>query len=281
MNAFVDKLVQAQQRTGSLVCVGLDSDYDKLPKHLLKTEDPVYEFNKQIIAATKDHCCAYKPNLAFYEALGPRGWETLKHTILEIPEEIPIIIDAKRGDIGNTAAKYAEAIFDDLEADAVTLNPYMGFDSIEPFLKYENCFAFILALTSNEGARDFQYLESMGKPLYMHIVDKVKQWNDDENLGLVVGASDAEQIKQIRDKAGKMPFLVPGVGAQGGDLAKAVEYGTANDGMILLNISRGIIFTSKDEKFAEGAAQSLARYNERINQVRGEAVPAVAAEEGE
>lgn len=272
MNAFIEKLTAAQSRTGSYVCVGLDSDFDKIPRHLMSLSDPVFEFNRQIIDATKDKCCAYKPNLAFYEAMGPRGMETLKRTLMHIPEGIPVILDAKRGDIDNTAKKYAEAIFDDLEGDAVTLSPYMGWDSIEPFLAYENAFAFILCLTSNNSAKDFQYLESGGKPLYMHVVDKVNSWNRSGNLGLVVGASKPEQIMEIRMKAPKLPFLIPGVGAQGGDLHKAVEYGTLGDGIVVINISRGVIFASKDEEFAAAAAKELDRFNTRINQVKAGAV---------
>ncbi|MGB5106086.1 MAG: orotidine-5'-phosphate decarboxylase [Candidatus Zixiibacteriota bacterium] len=272
MSAFIEKLASAQSKSDSLVCVGLDSDFEKIPKHLMGNSDPVFEFNKAIIDATKDKCCAYKPNLAFYEAMGPRGMETLKRTLMYIPAEIPVILDAKRGDIDSTAKKYAEAIFDDLEGDAVTLSPYMGWDSIAPFLAYENAFAFILCLTSNESAKDFQYLECEGKPLYMHVVDKVSSWNKDENLGLVVGASKPEQIKEIRMRAPKLPFLIPGVGAQGGDLHKAVEYGSMNDGMVVINISRGVIFASKDTDFASAAAKELERFNTRINQVRAGAV---------
>lgn len=268
MNPFLDKLTKAQNKNQSLVCIGLDSDFDLLPAHLHEREDPVFEFNKAIVDATKTHCCAYKPNLAFYEALGPRGMETLKRTIMYLPPDIPVILDAKHGDIGNTAKKYAEAIFDDLEGDAVTLSPYMGYDSIEPFLQYENGFAFILALTSNEGAKDFQHLSCDGKPLYMHVVEKVSSWNTNGNLGLVVGASQSEQIKEIRLKAPQLPFLIPGVGAQGGDLNKAVEYGTMNNGMILVNISRGVIFASKDQNFATAATEALQAFNFRINQSR-------------
>ena len=272
MNAFIEKVTNAQTKNDSLVCVGLDSDFEKMPKHLMSSADPVFEFNKAIIDATKDKCCCYKPNLAFYEAMGPRGMETLKRTLMYIPEEMPVILDAKRGDIDNTAKKYAEAIFDDLEGDAVTLSPYMGWDSIAPFLEDENAFAFILCLTSNESAKDFQYLESGGKPLYMHVVDKVNSWNRNENLGLVVGASKPEQIMEIRIKAPKLPFLIPGVGAQGGDLHKAVEYGTLGDGLVIINISRGVIFASKEQDFASRAASELDRFNTRINQVRAGAV---------
>ncbi|MCC6963451.1 MAG: orotidine-5'-phosphate decarboxylase [candidate division Zixibacteria bacterium] len=272
MNAFIDKLTKAQSKNDSLVCVGLDSDFEKIPRHLMSHQDPVFEFNKAVIDATKNKCCAYKPNLAFYEAMGPRGMETLKKTIMHIPADIPIIIDAKRGDIDNTAKKYAEAIFDDLEGDAVTLSPYMGYDSIAPFLEYEGAFVFVLCLTSNEGAKDFQYLHCEGKPLYMHVVDKVNSWNRNENFGLVVGASKPEQLMEIRLKAPKLPFLVPGVGAQGGDLHKAVEYGTAGDGLVIINISRGVIFASNKDDFAAAAADSLDRFNVRINQVRAGAV---------
>jgi orotidine-5'-phosphate decarboxylase len=268
MNPFLDKLARAQTKNESLVCVGLDSDFDRLPEHLHELEDPVFEFNKAIIDATKTHCCAYKPNLAFYEALGPRGMETLKRTIMYMPSDIPVILDAKRGDIGNTAKKYAEAIFDDLEGDAVTLSPYMGYDSIEPFLEYDTGFVFVLAVTSNEGAKDFQYLDCGGKPLYMHVVEKVASWNKDGNLGLVVGASQSEQIKEIRLKAPQLPFLIPGVGAQGGDLSKAVEYGTMNGGIVVINISRGIIFASNGPDFAKMAGEALQAFNFRINQFR-------------
>jgi orotidine-5'-phosphate decarboxylase len=261
MNGFVAKLTKAQERSGSVICVGLDSDIERIPSHLRDCDDPVFEFNKAIVDATKEKCCAYKPNLAFYEALGPRGLETLKRTILHIPEQMPIILDGKRGDIGNTARKYAESIFDDLEGDAVTLSPYLGYDSIEPFLQYQDVFVFVLAVTSNASARDFQYLTCNGKPLYMHVVDKVKEWNKDRNLGLVVGASRPEQILEVRVAAPELPFLIPGIGAQGGDLAKAVDYGTRNDGVVIINVSRGILFASEGEDFAEKAAAALDQFN--------------------
>lgn len=244
MNVFLEKLVTTQKKNNTLICVGLDSDIEKIPEHLKDFDDPVYEFNRAIIDSTKDMCCAYKPNLAFYEALGPRGLETLKKTILHLPMEIPIILDAKRGDIGNTAKKYAESIFDDLEGDAVTLSPYLGYDSIEPFLEYKEGFVFVLAVTSNKSAADFQYLDCNGKPLYMHVVETVQKWNKDKNIGLVVGASQPEQILEIRKVAPDLPFLIPGVGAQGGDLDKAVDYGTRNDGIIVISISRGILYAS-------------------------------------
>jgi orotidine-5'-phosphate decarboxylase len=266
MNKFIEKLTKAQKKNNSLICVGLDSDIEKIPTHLQSTDDPVFEFNKAIISATKDKCCAYKPNLAFYEALGPRGLETLKKTTLLIPENIPVILDAKRGDIGNTAQKYAEAIFDDLEGDAVTLSPYLGFDSVEPFLAYEGCFAFILAVTSNPSAHEFQHLACNGKPLYMHVVERVKSWNKDGNLGLVVGASESDVIKEIRLAAPELPFLIPGVGAQGGDLHKAVENGTLQNGIVTINVSRGVIFASNGEDFAERASESLEQFNFRIRQ---------------
>lgn len=267
MNRFLEKLTATQAKNKSIICVGLDSDLDKLPAHLQSSEDPVFEFNKAIIDATKDKCCAYKPNLAFYEALGPRGLETLKRTIMHIPEEIPIILDGKRGDIGNTARKYAESIFDDLEGDAVTLSPYLGFDSIEPFLEYDENFVFVLAVTSNQSSADFQYLDCAGKPLYMHVVEKVREWNKDGKLGLVVGASKPGQIAEIRAAAPELPFLIPGVGAQGGDLNKSVEFGTANEGIVTINISRGVIFASDGEDFAQKAAESLDQFNYRVNQL--------------
>jgi orotidine-5'-phosphate decarboxylase len=268
MNAFVKKLLSAQKRSGSLVCVGLDSDFSKLPQHLKSDSDPVLAFNKAIINATAESCCSYKPNLAFYEALGSSGYGTLKQTLRYIPENVPVILDAKRGDIGNTASKYAESIFGDLDGDAVTLSPYLGFDSIKPFLEYESKFAFVLAVTSNQTAEDFQYLQSSGKPLYMHVVDKVNSWNSARNLGLVVGAPRPEQIDEIRRAAPNLPFLIPGIGAQGGDLEKAVRYGTALDGIIAINISRGVIFASQGEDFVEKAQESLSQFNSKVDRIR-------------
>lgn len=268
MNAFIDKLLAAQKRNGSLVCVGLDSDLAKIPGHLKARKNPVLEFNRAIIAATRDACCAYKPNVAFYEALGASGYETLKQTIDSVPNDIPVILDAKRGDIGNTARKYAESLFGDLNGDAVTLSPYLGFDSIQPFLAYEGKFVFVLAVTSNKTAEDFQYLDSSGRPLYAHVVDKVKSWNSGGNLGLVVGAPRPEQIAEIRNAAPVLPFLIPGIGAQGGDLEKAVNYGTANGGTITINVSRGVIFASSGEDYANKAAKSLADFNSRIKAIQ-------------
>lgn len=268
MNAFIEKLTAAQKKSGSLVCVGLDSDLAKLPEHLKGSSDPVLAFNREIIAATRDACCAYKPNLAFYEALGSGGYETLKKTLREISDEVPVILDAKRGDIGNTARKYAESIFDDLDGDAVTLSPYLGFDSIAPFISYKDRFAFVLAVTSNKSAEDFQYLNCDGEPLYLRVVNKVKSWNTDGNLGLVVGAPKPDQIAEIRHVAPDLPFLIPGIGAQGGDLEKAVSYGTAGDGIITINVSRGIIFASTGKDFAEKAAHALADFNSQVAHIR-------------
>jgi orotidine-5'-phosphate decarboxylase len=268
MNVFVEKLTAAQTESGSLVCVGLDSDLAKIPEHLKGSTDPVSAFNREIIAATKDICCAYKPNLAFYEALGSAGYETLKRTLREIPDKVPVILDAKRGDIGNTARKYAESLFDDLDGDAVTLSPYLGFDSIAPFIAYKDRFAFVLAVTSNKSAEDFQYLDCNGEPLYLRVVDKVKSWNRDGNLGLVVGAPKPDQIEEIRHVAPELPFLIPGIGAQGGDLEKAVSYGTADGGIVTINVSRSVIFASTGRDFADKAAQALADFNSQVARVR-------------
>lgn len=268
MNAFIEKLLAAQKRANSLVCVGLDSDLAKLPEHLKGDADPVFAFNRAIIDATKDACCAYKPNLAFYEALGSSGFETLKRTLQQIPDNVPVILDAKRGDIGNTASKYAESLYGELDGDAVTLSPYLGFDSIEPFLSYQDRFAFILAVTSNKSADDFQYLECDGRPLYLHVVEKVRSWNQHRNLGLVVGAHRPEQIAEIRSAAPELPFLIPGIGAQGGDLEKAVSYGTAQNGIITINVSRGVIFASSGKDFAKRAAESLAAFNAEVRSIQ-------------
>ncbi len=248
------ELIEQIKRKKSFLCVGLDPDLNKIPKHLLNTEDPIFEFNKAIIDATKDYCVAYKPNIAFYECLGPKGWESLKKTIDYIPNDIFTIADAKRGDIGNTSNYYAQTFFDYLNCDSVTVAPYMGSDSVTPFLEHKNSWVILLALTSNKGALDFQMIkDSEGKELYKSVLEKSATWGTPENLMYVVGATRAEGIGEVRAIVPDHFFLVPGVGAQGGSLEDVVKYGWNSDCGLLINSSRGIIFASNGEDFAEKA----------------------------
>ena len=238
----------------SYLCVGLDSDLNRIPKHLLKYDDPVFEFNKEIIDATKDVCIAYKPNLAFYEALGAKGWQSLQKTMNYIPEEHFTIADAKRGDIGNTSGLYAKAFFETFNFDSVTVAPYMGVDSVQPFLAFENKFVILLALTSNKGSKDFQFaIQENGMPLYEKVMRKAMEWGTPDNLMFVVGATHPESFSEIRAIAEDHFLLVPGVGAQGGDLAKISEYGKNELLGLLVNSSRGIIYAGDGEDFAEQA----------------------------
>jgi len=251
------ELFQQIQLKKSYLCVGLDTDIEKIPSHLLTADDPIYEFNKAIIDATKEYCVAYKPNLAFYEALGIKGWESLKKTIDYIPKDCLIIADAKRGDIGNTSALYAKAFFNELKADAVTVAPYMGKDSVTPFLNFENKWVIVLALTSNEGANDFQtsLLEESKAPLYEKVIRSVQSWGSEDQIMFVVGATRAEQFSHVRSLAPNNFFLVPGVGAQGGDLKAISKAGFNNQCGLLVNSSRQIIYAGKDEDFASRAGE--------------------------
>ncbi|UCB52100.1 MAG: orotidine-5'-phosphate decarboxylase [Candidatus Zixiibacteriota bacterium] len=267
---FVEKLLNASRKNNSLVCVGLDTDPQRIPRHLLKEEDPTFAFNQKIIDSTSDLACAYKPNMAFYEAQGSRGWESLKKTCEYIPEEIPVIIDAKRGDIGNTARMYAKAIFEELKGDAVTVNPYMGQDAVSPFLEYEGKCALVLCLTSNEGAKDFQLSLVDGKPLYEIVAEKVLSWNEKGNCGLVVGATHPEQLKRIREIASTLPILIPGIGAQAGDVESTVKFGTDENGeLAIINSSRGILYASQQEDFDQAARNEALRLRDAINLHRG------------
>lgn len=238
----------------SFLCVGLDTDLEKIPAHLLATEDPIFEFNKAIIDATKDFCVAYKPNIAFYECLGVKGWESLRKTLEYIPDNCFTIADAKRGDIGNTSKYYAKTFFEYLNFDSVTVAPYMGEDSVTPFYEFENKWVILLALTSNKGALDFQFMtDSKGEELYKKVLRKSSKWGTDENLMYVVGATRAEGIGEVRKLVPDNFFLVPGVGAQGGSLQDVANYGWNSDCGLLVNSSRGIIYASSDEDFAEKA----------------------------
>ena len=228
-----DQLVENIRRKGSFLCVGLDSDINKLPRHLLSADDPVYEFNKAIIDATAPYCVAYKPNLAFYEATGAQGWITLEKTIKYIKENHPdqfIIADAKRGDIGNTSKLYARSFFEHLDVDSVTVAPYMGEDSVTPFLGYEGKWVILLALTSNKGSHDFQFIEDKeGTRLFEHVIETSSKWAGPEEMMYVVGATQGEMFKDIRKVAPESFLLVPGVGAQGGSLAEVARYGMIKD----------------------------------------------------
>ena len=251
------ELVAQIKKKKSFLCIGLDVDLEKIPSHLLNNEDPIFAFNKAIIDATHHFCVAYKPNTAFYEAYGLKGWKSLEKTINYLNETYPeifTIADAKRGDIGNTSAMYAKAFFEDLAFDSVTVAPYMGKDSIEPFLAFKGKHTIMLALTSNEGAFDFQTKKINEKEVYKHVLETSKNWKNSENLMYVVGATKAEYFKEIRKIAPNSFLLVPGVGAQGGSLQDVCKYGLTKDIGLLINSSRGIIYASKDLNFAKDAA---------------------------
>lgn len=239
----------------SFLCVGLDPELSKIPAHLLAFPDPIFEFNKQIIDATRDLAVAYKPNLAFYEALGVQGWRTFTKTIKYIGNQHFIIADAKRGDIGNTSKMYAEAFFNKFKCDAVTVAPYMGKDSVQPFLQYKNKWAILLALTSNIGSLDFQMCpqEQTEEMLFAKVIRRAQEWSTPENLMFVIGATHADSFKLVREIAPQHFLLVPGVGAQGGDLEAIAKHGLTKDGGLLVNASRSIIYADSSEYFAEAA----------------------------
>ena len=252
------QLTQQIHRKKSFLCIGLDVDLTKIPQHFLQLEDPIFEFNKVIIDATHDLTVAYKPNTAFYEAYGIKGWQSLQKTINYINENHPdifTIADAKRGDIGNTSSMYAKAFLEDLNFDSVTVAPYMGKDSVEPFLAFENKHTILLVLTSNEGAFDFQTLNTNGKELYKQVLETSKTWKNAENLMYVVGATKAEYFTEIRKIVPDSFLLVPGVGAQGGDLAAVCKHGINKSIGLLINSSRAIIYASNESNFAAKARE--------------------------
>jgi orotidine-5'-phosphate decarboxylase len=263
---FTDKLLNASRKNKSWLCIGLDPDPELMP------EIDVLQFNQAIIEATCDLVCAYKPNLAFYEALGTEGLAILEKTVKYIPGDIPVIGDAKRGDIGNTARAYAKALFAVLGFDAATVNPYLGFDSIEPFINYQDKGVFILCRTSNRGATDFQNLCTNGLPLYEAVAQKAQEWNIYGNIGLVVGATYPEELKKVRSICPEMPLLIPGIGAQGGDLASAVGYGVdARGENAIINVSRQILYASKEKNFAQAARNMAEKIRKQINDYRNKA----------
>ena len=261
------QLVHQIHQKKSFLCIGLDVDLTKIPQHLLTLEDPIFEFNKAIIDATHDLCVSYKPNTAFYEAYGVKGWQSLEKTIKYINENYPeifTIADAKRGDIGNTSAMYAKAFLEDLNFDSITVAPYMGKDSIEPFLAFESKHAILLALTSNEGAFDFQTKNLEGKELYKIIIETSKTWKNSQNLMYVVGATKAEYFTEIRKIVPNSFLLVPGVGAQGGSLYDVCSYGLNDEIGLLVNSSRGIIYASNGKDFAQKAREEALKIQQEM-----------------
>ena len=266
------ELVSEIQKKGSFLCVGLDVDMKKIPEHLLKEDDPIFAFNKAIIDATAPYCVAYKPNLAFYEAYGVKGIIAFEKTVKYLKENYPeqfIIADAKRGDIGNTSKMYAQTFFGEYDVDALTVAPYMGEDSVTPFLEgYEGKWVILLALTSNKGSFDFQLTEDKaGERLFEKVIRRSLQWGNEENMMYVVGATRGEMFEDIRSVAPKAFLLVPGVGAQGGSLETVCEYGMIEDCGLLVNSSRGIIYASQGEDFAQVAGEKAKELQQQMSAI--------------
>ena len=267
------ELFENIQRKKSFLCVGLDTDVNKVPEHLFnESDDAIYEFNKAIIDATADLCVAYKPNLAFYESLGLQGWEVLERTVDYIRENYPdqfIIADAKRGDIGNTSAMYARTFFGNMDFDSVTVAPYMGEDSVTPFLTYENKWVTLLALTSNKGAYDFQFMKDAetGERLFEKVLKTSLTWGTDENLMYVVGATKAEMLTDIRAIVPEHFLLVPGIGAQGGSLQEVAKYGLTSTCGLLVNSSRQIIYASSEADYAKAARLEAEKVQAEMEQI--------------
>jgi orotidine-5'-phosphate decarboxylase len=259
------QLVAQIRAKQNFLCVGLDSDIRKIPKHLLSEPDPVFAFNKAIIDGTKDHCIGYKINTAFYESRGLKGWESMERTVNYIPESHFRIADAKRGDIGNTSSQYAKTFFEEMPFDAVTVAPYMGEDSVKPFLEYPDKWTIVLGLTSNAGSMDFQKLPlASGRPLYEEVLLKTASWGSTNNLMFVVGATRTEDLAQIRKLIPDHFLLVPGIGAQGGSLADVCRYGINKDCGLLINASRAVIFVDATTDFASKAAEAAKEYAEEM-----------------
>ena len=251
------ELVNQIKEKKSFLCIGLDTDIKKIPKHLLTFEDPVFEFNKRIIDETKDLCVAFKLNIAFYESNGIDGWKSLMKTIEYIPNDIFTIADAKRGDIGNTSSMYAKTFFESMDFDSITVNPYMGSDSVEPFLNFKNKWVILLALTSNIGSQDFQKISDRNNiKLYENVIKKSSEWAGNERIMYVIGATQSKSLKEIRKIIPNHFLLVPGIGAQGGSLTEVIENGLNSDYGLLINSSRSIIYSSKDLNFASSARKA-------------------------
>lgn len=268
-----ERLFQSIIEKKSFLCIGLDPVLDRMPKEFLDMEDPIFEFNKCIIDQTKDLCVAYKPNLAFYEAYGVDGWKSFQKTVDYIPDDIMVIADAKRGDIGNTSNRYAKAFFETMNCDALTIAPYMGEDSVTPFLGFDNKWVILLGLTSNKGSQDFQFLQADGKSFFQNVLEKAQDWASSDELMFVIGATHPEKFKEIRDIAQDYFYLVPGVGAQGGNLKEICRYGLNNQVGLLVNSSRGIIYagegTNKYKQEIRTAAQVLQREMSSILNEKG------------
>ncbi len=258
------QLIQEIKNKASFLCVGLDTDIKKIPSHLLSETDPVFEFNKAIIDATKDHCVSYKINTAFYESMGSKGWETMERTLNYIPKNIFTIADAKRGDIGNTSDMYARAFFENLSFDSVTLAPYMGKDSIAPFFNYENKWGIVLALTSNSGSEDYEQKSIGDEKLYERVIKTTCEIGNISNLMFVVGATKAEELANIRKIIPKHFLLVPGVGAQGGSLSDVAKFGMNEDCGLLVNASRSIIYAGNEKDFAQKAKAEAQNINDEM-----------------
>lgn len=263
------ELVAQIRKKKSFLCVGLDTDIEKIPSYLLDKDDPVFEFNKMIIDATKDYCVAYKPNIAFYESMGVSGWRSLEKTLAYIPSDIFTISDAKRGDIGNTSRMYAKAFFENMNFDSVTVAPYMGEDSVKPFTEFDNKWVILLGLTSNEGSGDFQKekLQQGDQFLYEKVLTKSQEWGTSENMMYVIGATHGKTFESIREIIPNHFLLVPGVGAQGGSLSDVAQYGLNNECGLLVNSSRGIIYADQTERFADVARQKAQEMQSEMQQI--------------
>ncbi len=265
------QLYERIKKKRSFLCIGLDTDLSKIPPHLLSYQDPIFEFNKRIIDATHDLCVAYKPNIAFYESRGFEGWLALEKTAQHIPDEVFKLADAKRGDIGNTSRMYAMGFFDKMDFDAVTLSPYMGSDSVLPYLQFDNKWVVLLALTSNEGAADLQYLKTENGQLFEEVLRVSKDWGTVDNTMFVVGATKASMMKKVREIVPDHFLLVPGVGAQGGSLTEVAKNGLNSKCGLLVNSSRGIIYASRDENFAEAARAEALKMQKEMEAILDEA----------
>jgi len=261
----LEKIKNIQQKNHSLLCVGLDSDLSKIPKHFGNNIKSLLDFNKEIIDCTKDIACAYKINFAFYEQYGAEGFQILKETFEYIPADIFTIADAKRGDIGNTSGAYAKSVFEYFNADSITVNPYMGEDSVAPFLEFEDKMVFLLTLTSNSGSTDLQRIASNGKPFYRFVIDISRIWSTHDKLGYVFGATHPDELKEIREIIPKHCLLIPGIGSQGGSIVDTISANSG--GPAIINVSRDIIYASTDKNFAEVVRKRAEFYRNSFNQV--------------
>ncbi len=264
----IDKL-QIKNKEGKFICVGLDSDISKIPRHLHKFSNPILEFNKLIIESCSEYAAAFKFNFAFYERDGFKLIDTIRESLLQIPKDILVIADAKRGDIGNTSEMYSKAILDDLNFDSITVNPYMGEDSVSPFLQHQDKLTFILALTSNPGAKDFEKLKlENGKYLFQHVIEKINIWNHKKNCGIVFGATNTNELKENLILFGDLPVLLPGIGAQGGSLTEVIStFMNAKRKDYLINVSRSLIYKSDEIDFAEQSKKEIINLNNQIEKL--------------